>query len=56
MKAYIYKDNKLEKIEYLNNHQTLSTKGKIRLKRILTYLTRLSEKGESNYYIEVKIN
>jgi hypothetical protein len=56
MRAHIYKDNKLEKIEYLSSHDTLTPKAKERLKGILTYLSRLAENGHGNYFVEVKID
>ena len=56
MTAYIYKDNELEKVITLDRHPTMHTKAKQQLKRILTSLTRLSERGESHYFVELKID
>lgn len=56
MKAYIYKDNELEKIQHLNSHNVLTKKGKDRLKFILNNLQKLQENNRGNYYVEIKIS
>lgn len=56
MKAYIYKDNQLEKIQHLNSHNVLTKKGKDRLKFILNNLQKLQQNNRGNYYVEIKIS
>jgi len=56
MRAYIYRNNELEKVELINNRKVMDKKGMVKLKSIMTYLSKLTEKRESHYYVELKID
>jgi len=56
MRAYIYRNNELEKVELINNRKVMDKKGMVKLKLIMTYLSKLTEKRESHYYVELKID
>jgi hypothetical protein len=56
MRAYIYRNNELEKVEWINNRKVMDKKGMVKLKSIMTYLAKLTEKRESHYFVELKID
>lgn len=54
MKAYIYKNNELQRTEYVHGELRPYGRGKEMLKMIFKELKNIQNRDGNNYYIELK--
>jgi len=56
MKAYIYRNNELQRVEHIHGDTKPYGKGKEALKAIFKELKNIQGKDGNNYYVELKYN